>query len=63
MLVNETNADIITEPLDHTKVNSTVLIKQMLEENRGKYECVAISKGEIKREFFNIALKGTVTLY
>ncbi|CAH2062831.1 unnamed protein product, partial [Iphiclides podalirius] len=57
LLVNESNAEILTEPLEHTKVNSTVLIKQMLEENKGKYECVAISNGEIRREFFNIALK------
>ncbi|XP_068627778.1 vascular endothelial growth factor receptor 1 isoform X2 [Battus philenor] len=56
-VLNETNTEIITELLDHTKVNSSVLIKQMLEENKGKYECVAISNSKTAREFFNIAIK------
>ncbi|XP_014355905.2 vascular endothelial growth factor receptor 1 isoform X2 [Papilio machaon] len=56
-LSNATNTDIITEMLDHSKINSSVVIKQMLEENKGKYECVAISKDETTREYFNIAIK------
>ncbi|CAG5055924.1 unnamed protein product [Parnassius apollo] len=57
ILQNETNTEIITEALDHSKVNSTVLIKQMLEENKGKYKCVAESRGETKIGLFNIAIK------
>ncbi|XP_013174912.1 PREDICTED: vascular endothelial growth factor receptor 1 [Papilio xuthus] len=57
LLLNETNTDIITEMLDHSRINSSVVIKQMLEENKGRYECVAVNEDEITREYFNIAIK------
>ncbi|XP_045763363.1 vascular endothelial growth factor receptor 1 isoform X3 [Maniola jurtina] len=56
-LENNTFVDIFTDYLDHMTVNSTIDIKQMLEEHKGKYECIAESGDTSVSESYNLIIK------
>ncbi|XP_032511632.2 vascular endothelial growth factor receptor 1 isoform X2 [Danaus plexippus] len=60
-LLNNSNVEIFTENLNQTTVNSSIDIKQMLEDYKGKYECVAESGGQIRSGIYNVVLKDKYT--
>ncbi|XP_023952476.2 vascular endothelial growth factor receptor 1 isoform X2 [Bicyclus anynana] len=58
-LENNTNVDIFTDYLDytHTTVNSTIDVKQVKGEHKGKYKCVAESGENSVSGFYNLIIK------
>lgn len=53
-LANNTDGLTIIDYLNHTVLNSTVVIDNMQSENIGKYECSAISGGITSSKFINL---------
>ncbi|XP_037297097.1 vascular endothelial growth factor receptor 1 isoform X3 [Manduca sexta] len=58
LLVNDTSKVIIYETqLNRTSLNSTIVLGNMKDEKKGKYECVAISNSEEERRSYTLLLK------
>ncbi|XP_060800546.1 vascular endothelial growth factor receptor 1 isoform X2 [Amyelois transitella] len=57
-VINGTDGLEIKESSDHTVLNSTIIIKDMKEENKGKYECVANNSLSSESKFVNVVVPG-----
>ncbi|KAJ8727036.1 hypothetical protein PYW08_015433 [Mythimna loreyi] len=57
LMTNDTNAEIYTEVIDRTVINSTIVIKQMVEEDKGTYECIASNDISMATRVYTLALK------
>ncbi|XP_050342189.1 vascular endothelial growth factor receptor 1 isoform X3 [Nymphalis io] len=56
VLHNDSNIDIFVDYLNYTTVNSTIYIKQMIDDYN-KYECAAESGGIVKHRSYNLIIK------
>lgn len=56
-MANGTIAEIHTEIINRTIINSTIVIRQMVEENKGIYECSASNDAQTARRVYTLALK------
>ena len=57
-MTNDTNAEIYTEIINRTVINSTIVIKQMVKENKGVYQCSASNDAMTASRIYTLALKG-----
>ncbi|XP_045491970.1 vascular endothelial growth factor receptor 1 isoform X3 [Colias croceus] len=66
-LINATDVVIKTDYLNHTTVNSTLEIETTMQtdgrvdDNKGKYECIAESSGRTMRKTYNVYFKDKAT--
>ncbi|XP_048480770.1 vascular endothelial growth factor receptor 1 isoform X3 [Plutella xylostella] len=61
-LTDYRDVKVVLSSLNDTTLNSTVIIGQMHEEDKGKYECVAFNDLERHSRFFNLSITEKTTL-
>ncbi|XP_050672599.1 vascular endothelial growth factor receptor 1 isoform X2 [Leptidea sinapis] len=57
LIQNSSQFEIVTDYLNLTTVNSTITIEHMMDENKGKYECIIQSGDETQSKFYNLLIK------